>query len=829
MAGPQLSPSEFLDETADQTAAPLTNKPAPSEVKTTESLVPAASSTASSHSKKAEYTAKGTKAEKEQEGTVLPGGRIKISGKYRLAMGDNGDDFIVNDANADLWERNFRYLFGERLENTYDPAIYQKYLLNIDFSPQDKVNFYTQLVSDPWSWVGTTGEQEIHNNGDGLSIMRPNLKYFGAFNGVENEIFRTNVGDAIATPLTKVHDGHTTSFTTPGFHDFSTQYHFPDLDIDYEFRPVRKLWMDYTEDQWHARAFAFADQDQALTTDDPLELSNHKDFWQWSPWTEQYIPIQFFSDHSIKRGYYSNFLPYIAKDSEGNRLVLLRGVSFEGDYGKTYLAATVASPLDPWYDNYFNYNNVPGAIRLKHQVTDAWMVGGTYTFRSGLIDNSVADFGQVVAVDTKYQINKAVDIKAEVAGSHRDLDIMTDDTLRTNTEGYAYKAMLESAFDHKLDGHTDFTFSFTEMDHDFEPLLSHYYATRYDKFWGTHLTFHANPDLEYCRLGDGVDINRYVFRMNWREKLFKERFENLFDVRNVHRSSNNGYIETVLQNETTYHINKQWTAKGLFRWHGLPSTEDNVEPLLSNFYFDSNVLDQTRADNIIKDFDIPSGRDPSRFTYSGGLQWIVSEKLTAEGIVERSNDIPDFPRGLMGDTFRDSNDRVDGLLLDHLTNFLYGQKFVGGIPPYRYFTITKQRVIYKPEDRLTYTLHATQNSYKPAGGIDDNVNHIGLSVALDYTKKLSFFVDYTYSQQMDVPRLIATNFAESIYAGHHNFYASAQYKITPHQKLVMEYGVFGYGFESKNQPLISPYSGVPWALPTVDTEHLFRMSLEGEF
>lgn len=753
----------------------------------------------------------------------LPGGRVKMSGRYRLAAGV-GRDFILSDSNADLQERNFRYLFGEHLNNTYDPAIYDQYLLNVDFVPADKFNFYTQLVADPWSVVGTTGEQIIRNQ-NGTSTLRPNLKYFGAFNGVLNEIYRSNTGDSLATPLTKVIDGHTTRFTAPGFTDFGTRYTFPELDVDYEFRPIRKLWMDYTEDQWHLRAFALADQNQALTTDDPLELSNHKQYWQQSPWLYQYKPIQFFSDRSVKRGYYSDSLSFLAKDSEGNRLVLLRGGSIEANLGSTYLVSTVAAPFTPWDEEFFSADNVPGAVRIKHKISEKMMVGGTYTFRTGLINNSVADFNQVVGVDTRYKINPDVSVKAQMAGSHRGQEWMTDDRLKTSSEGYAYKAVLDADFDHKLQGHTNFQLSYTQMDKDFSPNLSRYTNTRDDIFWGKHLTFQPRPDLELFRIGDGVDINRFVVRARWEEKLFKDRFTNLMDIRNVHKTDNTAYVETVARDEVTYKVNPQLTAKGLFRWQGLPKTSPYLEPFISNFYYSGDLIDPSDPTVNVQNVAVQADKDPSRFTYSGGLQYVLNKQWTAEGFYERSNDIPDFPRGLLFDTFRDANARVDGLLLDHVQGFYYGQTSFG-LPPYKYFNIFRERVIYKPEDAMTITFHAAQNSYKFAGGIDDNINHQGVSVAFDVSKKVSLFFDFTHSMQIDVPKLIATNYAVSDFADHYNFYASMDYKINSATVFRTEYGVFGLG---TGAPGFTPYTATALSLPTVDTEHLFRVSLTGDF
>lgn len=750
------------------------------------------------------------------------GSRVKMSGLYRLAGGVDSDDFIWNDSNADLQERNFRFVFGDRLNNTYDPAIYDKYLLNVDFTPKEKFDFYTQIVVDPWSFTGTTGEQLVYNQ-DRSSVIRPNLKYFGAFNGVLNEIYRANTGDSVGVPLTEVQNGETTAFRSRGFFDFGTIYQFDQYDIDYDFRPIRKLWMDYTEDQWHARIFALADQSQALTTDDPLELSNHKDYWQQSPWLYQYQPVQFFNDGSIKRGYYTDALSFLARDSEGNRLVLLRGVSVEADMGSTYFASTIAAPYTPWDEKYWMPDNIPGAARIKHYVNERLMIGGVYTFRAGYIDTSLADFNQVIGVDTKIHVNENMTAKAEIASSSRDRDSRTNERLRASSDGRAYKAELESAFDHRLQGHTDFAVRYTQMDANFEPSLSRYSNTRDDHFWGKHLTFKEyTPDIEHFRLGDGVDVNRRVYHLRWKEHLFKKRFENLFDVRHVRTARENSYKENVLREEATFRATQKLTLKGMFRWQDLPKSVSGIEPFLSNFYFPSDTIDTTNL--VLLNSLVTPGQDPSRFTYAGGAQYKFNKQWTAEGFLEVSNDLSDFPRGLLNDTFRDSNDVVDGLLIDHVATFLYSQGSLGGLPPYEYNTIIRERVYWRPDDRITFTFHAAQNGYKYAAGIDDNVNHQGVSAAFDVSKKLSFFCDYTHSLLMDLPRRISGGTSE--FSDHHNVYVSMDWKLNAATAFRAEYGVFGLGSDT---PQVTPYSTTAFSLPTIDTEHLLRVSLTGEF
>ncbi len=789
---------------------------------------------------------------KKKPGTQM--GMVRTWGRYRLAAGANGDDLILNDANAALNIQGLQgpqsdYLFGEKLNNTFDKAIYSQYQLNIDYTPDKRWSYYTQIVVDPWSYVGTTGEQVAQNNQNRNIRLRYNLKYFGAFNSTIKEVYRNDITDRITFPYIKVHDGHLTGGTVvEGMDDYDgvpgnkrgLSYNIPEHDLDTELRPFRKMWVDYKEDDWHVRAFALADETQALTTDDPLKLSNNRDYWQQSPWLYQYYPVRYFSDGSIKRGYYSDALSYNARDSEGNRLVLLRGASYEANFDQTYIAATVAAPFTPWDEKYFAADNIPGAVRVKHQATEKFMIGGVYTFRTGLIDNSAADFNQVVGVDVKYDLNENIAFTAEIAGSHRDLDMKTDEATRTSTEGYAYKAELAGDYDHRHDGHTQWLLSYAQMDRRFETLNSQYLSTRDDRFWGTHLTFAEYPDLEPFKLGDGLDANRWVVRFNWKEKLFKERFYNEFDIRNVHKMENTNYlnpvsrtyeemnttnVETVTRDEITVKLNPRVTAKGLFRWRALPRTLTGVEPVFTGYYFPKDDLDL--HDFYIQNSAVTGGQNADQFTYSGGLQYVIDPSLTVEGFYERTNAIPDFPRGLLNEFFRNPVERVDGILIDRMQNFMYSQGSVlKAAPPYPFYTITKERVIYRPDSRVTYTLHMTQNGYKAAGGIDDNINHAGLGVEFSQNKKLKWFADYTYSRQIDIPRFISSGETDVVYAAHHNFYANVDYRINAASIFRAEYGVFGLGGD---QLVGNSYAPSAFSLPTIDTEQLFRVSLIGDF
>ena len=99
-------------------------------------------------------------------------------------------------------------------------------------------------------------------------------------------------------------------------------------------------------------------------------------------------------------------------------------------------------------------------------------------------------------------------------------------------------------------------------------------------------------------------------------------------------------------------------------------------------------------------------------------------------------------------------------------------------------------------------------------------------MAYDVSRKVSVFMDFTHSQLIDMPRLVATNYVEKNFEDHDNFYASMDYKINSSTVFRAEYGVFGMGLDA---PQTNPYSAAAFSLPTIDTEHLFRVSLTGDF
>lgn len=148
---------------------------------------------------------------------------------------------------------------------------------------------------------------------------------------------------------------------------------------------MRELWFDYKQDSFKFRFFPLALSNQALTSDDPLMLSNHAVYWEESPWILQWAPGHLnTAAGDFSRGRWSDSLAFNTRDSDLVRLTALRGFSF--DYfpsEETSFKLTGASPKGLWQD-YDSFDNVPAAMRFKQKIGERLQIGNTYTFRMGL-------------------------------------------------------------------------------------------------------------------------------------------------------------------------------------------------------------------------------------------------------------------------------------------------------------------------------------------------------------------------------------------------------------------------------------------------------------
>ncbi len=785
--------------------------------------------------------------------------RTQVSGTYRTGFGvGHNRNFSGNDSNSDLADRDFHYLFGDRIYDTFDPAIYSQYKLDIYSQITKETSFFAEIVADPWSYVGQTSEIVVPDV-DGENFIRIKQKYWGPNNStVPQTAVRSNgqtSRDRIGYPVLEAHDGKTQAFTASGYSNLLMgAYNVPEQDIDYEFRPLRKIWLDDKRDIWHFRVFGLADQNQVMTSDDPLHLSNEKDYWQHSGWLDEWKPVQRFEANPFLperspiflRGHYDTADAFYAKDSSGNYLTLLRGVAAEANWDNTYLGMMTASRFGLW-DEYQDFNNIPGVVRLKHNFTEAWMVGSTYTHRVGLIDNEPDAFNQVTAIDTRYNFNSDDFMYAEVAYSRNSIDRQS--SFQYDHEGFAHKVGIVKNTGDLTSGTTRWNGDFTWMDTKFRETLSKYESLRDDEHWSQHISWAAiPPGLEPFKIGTGVDYGRYVTRLNVASSIPDKGVDNLFDIRHVRDSDssaitdagNDGdesHIETVIRDETTWKFLPEWTFKNFMRFHILPPTRKGVEPFTSGFntpgvdtsgFWDPSLESSSYYANSLIEPDL----NANRRSFGWGLQYEPRPAWTFQGDFTRTNAIPDFPRGLLNDSFQNSvirDPETPNIWLDRLQPFLYNQH-VFGLPSYDYFSIMKERILYKPTDEVQFTFHAAQNSYRLWGPSDENVNHQGISMDWQFTDTWSMFFDYTHTKVADVAKLLSTNLAVLEFDDHHNIYSRLRYRINSSTFLTMEYGVFGNIFGEGSEALpTSEYETSTFNLPTIDTEHLFRMSLDGEF
>ena len=95
---------------------------------------------------------------------------VKIRGAYGASMGFQTDKFTWKNANGDYQEKNWRYIDQFEGVNTYDQRIFDRYRLEIQTDTKTPWNGYTEIVVDPWSFVGTAEPTVINPWNDSCQI-----------------------------------------------------------------------------------------------------------------------------------------------------------------------------------------------------------------------------------------------------------------------------------------------------------------------------------------------------------------------------------------------------------------------------------------------------------------------------------------------------------------------------------------------------------------------------------------------------------------------------------------------------------------------------------
>ncbi len=780
----------------------------------------------------------------KEEPREIKAGPFKITGEAQLSFGVTPDDFIWKRANFDLNEKflSWRMISNDgynRGFNTYDPAIYDSLSFNLDTENKEGFNFHTNITVDPWSFTGKSSKMTVNNAGGDTADIQ--LLYWSNTGYTLNHTYYGDLnGTTLNLPEIKVEDGKIVATTASGFT-------IPETKIDRQFQPIREIWLDYTNDQVKLRAFPLAYQDQAYSSDDPLNISNHGIWWKDSKWLRMYTPGQLHSGNTpvdFTKGYWDDSLSFISKDSTGKYLTALRGFSFTLQPGdSTVFDTTIATPKHLWQD-YDVVDNIISASRLKHNLADNFMIGGTFTTRTGFkTDPHKLDSENFVGgVDLGYEIIEGVKAQAEVLISKSKYDISNSD-YETESRGNAYYFSLITRYPNTsimdlrygydeiaMAKDEDFLikskFYAARMDRGFDSALSDFHNTRQDVFWSRHIHFRKPmsyyseglegdktnwDELNSSRIGDGIDVGRDT--LGYRFEIFLEdRFSNLFDVRNVH-DVNGKFIENVVRDEATVKITDKLTAKGLGIYQKVPKTVGGIDPYIysgttGDFFLNSAVPDSVNA---------------SIKTGSLGLNYDFFDWLSLNGIYERTNDYTlaygNFPQNILrNDTSLFGRYYQNNNYYSNVTPFLYGQ---GIFPqaPYGFYNVFKTGLRIAPFNNLEIYLDYTRNEYEAASLVNDNMNHIGMEVTYMPVPKFGMSFKYIYSRCKDIIQLPSTDFAlTDNVVGHHNFSSELRYMPSKDDEFIMQYGV-GDTSSISNLASLDPYGG---GMLTLDTQHIIR-------
>ena len=783
-------------------------------------------------------------------------GDINISGQAQVAMGFTSKDAIWKRANFDLNEKFLSWrpisdaAFNRRF-NTYDPAIYDSLIVNADTDNKQGFNFHTNVTVDPWSYTGKTNKFTVSSGGDSAEVQM----YYWSNTGytLNRTVYTSLKGDTFSLPELKVYNGETKPVTVTS--DFlSNSFSIPAAKVYRQFQPVREIWGDYTNDQIKLRAFPLAYQDQAYSSDDPLNITNHGIWWKDSKWLRMYTPGIYNSGDSpvsFTKGLWDDSLSFLTKDSTGKYLTALRGFSFNFQSNEgTSLDATLATPKHLWQD-YGKVDNIISANRLKHYFSDNFMGALTFTSRTGFItegNEKLDSQNFVTGLDLGYELADGLKAQAEVLTTHSDYDISNSD-YKTNAGGNAYYFSFISRYpqdkimnlrygydDIRMNKEENFLlkskFYASRMDSDFDSSLSDFHNTRQDVFWSRHIHFRKPmsyfaqglagsmndwEELNSTRIGDGIDVGRNTMGFRIEAEL-KDKFYNLFDVRNVH-NVDGGFIENVVRDELTVDVTDKLTAKALGIYHKLPKTTAGVDP----FIYDGKTGDFFDNDAII------GGDNPTIKTGSIGLKYDFFDWLSFDGIYERTNDYTlaygNFPQNILrNDTTLNSVYYQNDYRYLSLGPFLYDQ---GLFPqaPYEFYNVFKTGLRIMPLDNMEIYLDYTRNEYETASLINDNMNHVGLEFTYMPAKKFGMSLKYVYSRSKDIVQNGSHFALTDDPVSHHNFFSEFRYMPSKEDECILQYGV-GDTSSIGNLSSVDPYGG---SMLTLDTQHIIRAYYRRKF
>ena len=768
---------------------------------------------------------------------------VEIHGEIRLGVGYDvsNNDFIWKRANFDLNEKNWRMISWNQLNrrvDTYDPGIFDRLSVDIDADPKDsKFSYHANITVDPWSYTGKT--QKVTLQGVGGDSVDVQFLYWGN-NGytVNNNVFTLENGDMIALPELKVVNSVLPAGSVTS--KFNNTFNYPEMEVTNDFWPLREFWVNYEPtDEIALQVFPYAFENKALSSNDPLRLSNNHIWWEESPWMRNWSPGHInagATPEDFMKGRWNGDLAFQTRDSDGKRLTTLRGFSLSTITDDTTMDVVIASPKTLWQD-YEEVDAIPGSFRLQHNISDNLYVGNIENIHLGLINGKIDTYNVVTGYDTGWLVNPGLQLKAEYAFSFYEQDRSFQD-YDTRSNGSAYDLSLvgstndiESPGDDYLtiqpEEDDDYFFKtqlrMTRMDNGFQSSLATYHETRDDQFWSRHITFREPmdfTDIKYCdiepfRIGNSIDYGRYVIDWRTDSSFWNGRLTGLTDIRNAHATSSNKYIETVARTEWSYQATDKLETRLLLVGHHLPKTTGGVDPYIT-----------TGEGEFITNTNIEDGLDPSGYTTSIGLKYDFSKYLSWNGAWEYTNDfgagIDNFPRHILTDASMTTFQNY-GMTYREVYSFLYGQNHFPS-PPYQYVNIFRTGFDITPNDQWNIYVDFTRNPYEYAGPIGDNMNHLGLAVSYFPTEKLGLFTKYTWSRIKNINDAVF-NVDNIEMENHHNIFFETQYLFDEDNKLSFSYGVGPsiYSAYASSTPFLGSTT------PTIDTQNIFRLFYTKKF
>ncbi|MFH1504483.1 MAG: hypothetical protein ABIH08_03740 [Candidatus Omnitrophota bacterium] len=777
--------------------------------------------------------------------------KIKISGTAHASFGVDSDDGLVwKRSNMDMNEKNWRMLSGaahNRKDNTSNIDIFDRFRIKIEKPVENGWGFGSDFDISPWSFIGKSSVINVTSeNGDIANIV---LKYWSNTGRTVNETFYSEkLGNFFSTPEMKVKDNKVIASGQRGIvwgnGSFDT-FNIPEAEIYQQFWPAREFWFGYNKDDLTLKILPVAKDNLAYNSDDPLNLSNRHIYWEESQWLVNWRPGHFNTGGAAQdflKGWWDDSSAFFTRDSKGERLTSLRGLSFKLDSEKTLFDFTTASPKELW-QNYESFDTFAAVSRFKYFYLDNLTLGFLQGSKLGYNDRALDVYNNFFGFDFNLGLDDNTQIFTEVSASRGEQDKASAD-YKTKKRGNAFHLSLVNSSKQAF-GENYFALeptekeqenpfyklklSFTHMDQGFETALASFRETRDDMFWSRHLTFKqpfenhlpsiTDPaiswnDVKDFRIGDGIDYGRDVISFRYETKnLPMDKLDALFDIRNVHNTDGE-YIENVSRLELTHKTTPKLTTKFLGIYQDLPKTDQGIDPF---------IIDPNSGD-FYKNASVDADKDPTLKTMSLGFQYDFFKWLDTNFIWERTNDCTlaygDFPRDLFGSTWMTTFNEYNHTVRQETSGLSSTNAFY--VPPYPDFDIFKLGINLRPQDNLRLRLDYTRNEYGWAQLVDDNINHIGFDVRYLFSEKLGFYFRYVYSRANDIAEL--QDNSRTIKSSHHTLFSEIQLKIKEDSEFAIQYGIV-----PSVDVALSSYTPFGTASPTLDTQHIVKLYYSKKF